>query len=70
MKLGELADTCNELVKAFGRDINVDCNDTNGTYTDVLGLSYQAWTDSDGKRHETIAIMHKDYNNSNSLIEK
>ena len=70
MKLGNFADDVNEMVKAFGRDINIDCNDANGLYTKILGVTYQAWEDSDGKRHETVAIVHKGHDSDESLTKE
>ena len=68
MKAGVLLDELTEVVKAFGRDITVDCNDTHGNYSTAKGIHYQEWTDRDGKQHRAVSVIHGGYDPNESIV--
>ena len=47
----------------------VDCNNCHGTYSSILGVKFQRWTDREGNEHEVITIMHDGYNSEDSLVK-
>lgn len=70
MKLGELVTRLKELESLYGPDINIDCNNTEGIYSSILKVGYQAWKTRNGDLHETLSIYHSGYNEDDSKVIK
>ncbi len=70
MKATKLIADLTELVKKAG-DVEVDINNSHGSYSKILGVKLAMWTDRERKLHKVIEIMHKDeYDPSESIIEE
>ena len=70
MKLGKLVDRLKELEVLYGPDINIDCNNTEGIYSSILKVGYQAWKARNGDLHETLSIYHSGDDENDSVARK
>ena len=70
MKLGELVARLKELEALYGSNINIDCNNTEGTYSSILSVEYQVWKARNGELHESLSINHSGYDEKDSLVLK
>lgn len=70
MKASKLIEELTELVKKAG-DVEVDINNSHGSYSKIFGVKLAMWTDSKRKLHKVIEIMHTDsYDPSESIVEE
>lgn len=55
-------------LQKYPKDMNVDCNDTHGTYSTIKGIKKQKWEEGETK-HECVTILHDKYDKQESVVE-
>ena len=58
MKASLLIKNLEMFLEKVEDDIEVDLNDTHGTYEKITGVRLAMWTDAEGKLHKSIELMH------------
>ena len=70
MKVTELIEDLKILVEKAGDDIEVDINNSHGTYSKIKSVKLSMWTDKQRKLHKVIEIIHDcTYNPNDSIVE-
>ena len=70
MKATDLINKIHIFVYTFG-DVEIDLNNTNGTYEKITGVGHNSWVDNERKHHNVIELDHDgSYDSDDSIVKQ